>query len=149
MVKKILSRKRVVLIGVPLFALFIQGFVRFVLKTDFNTIGITLGSIGLGQLLPFMHFDHFVANKLLGTKAKEVKVENVEVRLLYKVESGVNLDIEKIETTKSLFTWAIITCLGLFFIIVYLGIRGYVFWHIFLGSVICIVAWYLLIFRND
>jgi hypothetical protein len=63
---RIFSRKGIILIIIPLFAIFLQGFLRFVLKLDFNTIGITLGALGVGQLLPFFYFDHFIANKILG-----------------------------------------------------------------------------------
>ena len=73
---KIFSKKGIILIIIPLFTLFLQGFIRFILKSDFNTIGITLGSLGIGQLLPFFYFDHFVANKLLGI-SPEYKFENV------------------------------------------------------------------------
>ncbi len=63
--KKIISRKGITIVIIPLFAIFLQFFLRVILDKDFNTIGITLGALGLGQILPFFYFDHFVANKIL------------------------------------------------------------------------------------
>jgi hypothetical protein len=145
---KVFSRKGIILIVIPLFTLFLQGFIRFILKSDFNTIGITLGSLGLGQLLPFFYFDHFVANKLLGI-SPEYKFENETLQVVYRVVPGVEIKQDKINALKNWYITVIFLNLALFLIIVYLGIIEKIAFHILLGALSCFLSWYLLIFKND
>jgi hypothetical protein len=63
---------------------------------DFNTIGITLGSLGLGQLLPFFYFDHFVANKLLGINPT-YKVEDGTLVISYAAKPGIEVDQQAVD----------------------------------------------------
>lgn len=143
-----MSRKGVVLIVVPLFCIFLQVFLRLILKKDLNTIGITLGSLGLGQLLPFFYFDHFVANKLLGI-TPSYQMTNDSFTINYKIRSGVEITQEVVDRLKNLFMVATFFNLGLFLVIVYLGITQHIGLHIFFGLISCVISWYLLIFKND
>lgn len=141
---KILSRKVIILIIIPLFAIFLQGFLRYVLKLDFNTIGITLAAVGVGQLLPFCYFDHLVANKILGI-SPHYKTMKGELQITYKASS--NIKDKDIEAIQNLILIAIFFELALFIITIYLGLSGYILYHIILGSFTCIISWYLLIFK--
>ncbi len=82
--KKLLSRAGIVLVIFPLTVLLLQIMFRLAFGKDLNTIGITLGAMGLGQLFPFLYFDHFVANKVLGIRPS-YEVKNSELIITYKV----------------------------------------------------------------
>ena len=144
MINKLISRKGVVTIIIPLFAIFIQAFIRFILDKDFNTIGITLGALGLGQMLPFFYFDHFVANKVLSvapTYNTSGRKLVISYDLKFTIEQG------EIERMKNLFIIGIFLSLGLFFVTVYLGLTDHIGWHLLFGSMNCVISWYLLLFR--
>ena len=142
---KLISRKGIVLIVIPLFTIFIQGFIRYIMKLDFNTIGITFGALGLGQIFPFFYFDHFIANKVLGISPTYVTDEK-ELKIIYKLTSNIT-DTGKIDDLKNLFFISIFVNLTLFTVILYLGFTGHIFWHIFFGVISCFSSWYLLIYK--
>ncbi|QNA42677.1 hypothetical protein [Lacibacter sediminis] len=141
---KLISRRGIILIIIPLFVVFLQGFLRFVLKHDFNTLGITLGALGLGQMLPFFYFDHFIANKVLAV-APSYKMNTDELQISYKVKGNVNP--EEIDKVKNWFIIAMFVSLALFLITIYLGLSGEIEWHVFFGGLSCIISWILLVFK--
>jgi len=138
-------RKIIVLVVIPLFAIFIQFFLRMILETDFNTIGITLGTLGIGQLLPFLYFDHFITNKVFGIKPS-YEVKSDEISIKYKMTTQ-SLDEKKIDKLKNQFILAIIFNLALFLIVIYLGVKGEILWHIVFGAISCLTSWYLLVYK--
>ena len=140
----LISRKGVILIIIPLFAVFLQFFIRTILCLDFNTIGITLGALGLGQMLPFLYFDHFIANKVLGLDPN-YELKPAEFTVKYKLSS--NIESNDIDKFKNLFMAAIFFNLALFLVTVYFGIKGEIILHIIFGSFSCLISWYLLVFK--
>jgi|GEM_PF-5323180 len=142
--KKLISRRGIVLIIIPLFTIFVQCFLRFVLKKDLNTIGITFAALGLGQLLPFLYFDHFIVNKVLNIKP-QYSFEGNELNITYK--TGQNINSEEIDSVKNWFYVAIIFNFVLFLCIIYLGLIGKIVWHIIFGIISCLISWYLLVFK--
>lgn len=141
---KILTRRGIVLIVMPLFLIFLQIFIRFILHKDLNTLGITFAALGVGQLFPFLYSDHFIINKVIGTKPLYLNQENTVV---IKYETFQNIDNEQIEKVKNYIFGAIFFNLGLFMCVIYLGLIGHVFMHISLGIISCIITWILLIFK--
>jgi len=142
--KKVISRKGIILIVIPIFAIFLQVFLRLILDKDLNTIGITFGALGLAQVLPFFYFDHFIANKVLGV-SPEYDDQPDQLSIVYKLSK--NIPKEDIEKIKNLFILAIFFNLGLFIVTVYLGLTERIFLHILFGALSCIVSWYLLVFK--
>lgn len=141
---KLLSRKGIILILLPVFVIILQSFLRLVLKLDFNTIGITLASLGLGQLLPFCYFDHFIANKIMGI-SPTYKTDKNQLQITYKTKA--NVPVEEIDSLKNLFLIAIFLNLLLFLVTIYAGSQGYICLHIIFGLISCIISWYLLVFK--
>ncbi|WP_228237260.1 hypothetical protein [Allomuricauda sp. M10] len=138
-------RKVIVLVLIPVFAIFVQFFLRMILGTDFNTIGITLGTLGIGQLLPFLYFDHFITNKIFGLKPTyDIKQNEVSIKYKMSVQS---LDSTKIDGLKNQFLLVIFLNLALFLVIIYLGVKGEIVWHTIFGGISCLSSWYLLIFK--
>jgi hypothetical protein len=146
MIKYLISRKGIILIVIPVFALFLQIFLRLILKKDLNTVGISLGALGLGQILPFFYFDHFVANKILGI-SPEFNIENDELLVKYKVKKNATISEGEIEKVKNTFVIAVFLNLTLFLCIVYFGLTGDIMLHTLLGLVSCIISWYLIVFK--
>lgn len=146
MFKMLMTRKGITLVVIPLFALFLQVFLRLILNKDLNTIGITLGALGLGQILPFFYFDHFVANKLLGIVPK-YRFINGEFQITYQIQQGNNINESQIDSLKNWFILAIFLNLCLFLVIVYFGLCGKILLHTVFGVVSCSISWYLLIFK--
>ncbi|MCE7057148.1 hypothetical protein LZF95_20880 [Algoriphagus sp. AGSA1] len=144
MVDKLFSKKGIIIIVIPLFAIFLQLFLRYILGKDFNTIGITLGALGLGQILPFFYFDHFVANKILGI-TPNYEYSNGKLCVTYDVTT--NIPKEDIDKLKNLFIIAIFLNLGLFLITVYFGLTDKILLHTIFGTISCFVSWFLLIFK--
>jgi hypothetical protein len=141
---KLISRKGITIVIIPLFAVFLQFFLRVILHKDFNTIGITLGALGLGQILPFFYFDHFVANKILGiTPAYEFGVGKFSVTY----ELSAHISREEIDGLKNLFIIAIFFNLALFLVTVYCGLTDRILLHTIFGPIICCVSWFLIIFK--
>jgi hypothetical protein len=144
MIKKLLSKKGVILVIIPLFVIFTQAFVRYILNKDFNTVGITFGALGLGQLIPFIYFDHFITNKVLNI-APAYDLNNKKLIITYDLVS--NVDSGKIESVKNLFFAAVFVSLGLFLVTVYLGVTNQIGWHLAFGVCNCLISWYLLFFK--
>ena len=143
---KLISKKGIVIFVIPIFALFLQVFLRLILDKDLNTIGITLGALGLGQILPFFYFDHFVANKILGIAPKFNILDN-EFQVVYKMRPSSGITEKEIENLKNWFVIAVFLNLALFIIIIYLGLTGKIILHTLFGVLSCVVSWYLLIFK--
>lgn len=146
MIKSLISRKGIIVIVIPIFALFLQVFIRIILNKDLNTIGISLGALGLGQILPFFYFDHFVANKILGI-SPEFNVQNDELLIKYKIKRNTSITEGEIDKIKNLFVIAIFLNLALFLGIVYFGLTGYILLHTILGIFSCFISWYLIVFK--
>ncbi|GGH09172.1 hypothetical protein [Mucilaginibacter phyllosphaerae] len=142
--KKIISKKGIILIIIPAFAIFLQFFLRIIMKKDFNTIGISLGGLSLGQLLPFFHFDHFISSKVLGINP-HYKFEHGKFIISY--DTSANVKPEEIESIKNIFIIAIFINLALFLIIIYLGLTNHIILHTLFGLISCVVSWYLLIYK--
>jgi hypothetical protein len=142
---QIFTKKGIVLIGLPLFTIFTQLFIRLILGKDFNTIGITLGSLGVGQLFPFIYFDHFVANKILGINPK-YEMKNGKFVVNYELKSNYSNNKE-IDEIKNILYFAIFLNLALFMVTVYFGITGNILLHTIFGLISCLVSWYFLIFK--
>ena len=58
MSSKFLTIKSIVAIGIPLTAVCIQALLRYAMDIDFNSMGITLSAIGIGQIFPFIIFEN-------------------------------------------------------------------------------------------
>lgn len=142
--KKLTSRKGIIIIIIPLFAVFLQFFLRKVLDHDFNTIGITLAALGLGQILPFFYFDHFVANKILGISPEYNYSEN-KFSVVYQLKN--NIPIEEIESVKNLFVIAVFVNLALFLVTLYCGLEGLIILHTIFGAICCFISWFLIVFK--
>lgn len=142
--KSIKTRKGIVLLIIPLFIIFVQIFIRVILKKDINTIGITLSALGLGQILPFFYFDHFIANKILGI-APDYDFADEKMTITYKLCT--NVEKSAVDSIKNDFMVAIFLNLVLFMLTVYFGLAEEITLHIIFGSICCIVSWYLLIFK--
>ena len=142
--KKILTRKGAVLIIIPSFIVFLQVMFRLTAGQDLNTIGITLGALGLGQIIPFLYFDHFIINKVLGIKPV-YSYDSNELSITYKLQS--NIIAEDIESSKNYLFAATFCSLGLFLVILYLGLNKIIIPHIIFGVISCSVSWYILVFK--
>jgi len=142
--KKLITRKGIILVIIPLFTIFLQCFLRIILDKDLNTIGITFAALGLGQLLPFLYFDHFIVNKVLNIKP-HYSFDKNEFKIIYK--AGQNVNSEEIDSVKNWFYIAIFINLSLFLCVIYLGLAGKIVWHIIFGSISCLISWYLLVFK--
>lgn len=142
--KKIISRKGIVIVIIPLFAVFLQFFLRMVLHKDFNTIGITLGALGLGQILPFFYFDHFVANKILGI-TPEYEFAPGKFTVSYELTAHISKD--EVDGLKNLFILAIFLNLALFLVTVFCGLTDRLILHTIFGAICCCVSWFLIIFK--
>ncbi|MEK7254957.1 MAG: hypothetical protein AAB316_09445 [Bacteroidota bacterium] len=143
--KKLISRKGIVLILIPFFVIFLQAFIRYVLGKDFNTIGITLGALGLGQILPFVYFDHFVANKIFNI-SPSFAAKGDKFIITYK--AGVKVGIEDIEGMKNLTYVAIFVNLMLFVMTVYFGLIQLTLLHIISGSLCCLLSWGVIFYKS-
>ena len=142
--KKLLSRAGIVLVIFPLTVLLLQIMFRLAFGKDLNTIGITLGAMGLGQLFPFLYFDHFVANKVLGIRPS-YEVKNSELIITYKVNP--KIEASEIEEVKNIVIAVTFLSLGLFMVIVFFGLRGDIFLHTTFGIISCFISWYILVFK--
>jgi hypothetical protein len=142
---KWLSHKWIRVIALPLFAVFLQAILRFSANHDFNTVGITLASIGLGQLLPFIMFDHLLVNRVFKPKTKITS--NSPGKIEFNVElSEIQGDLtEHVGKQGSMFLIAALISLLLFSIVILLGIKGFIITHILLGLGSCVASWLIIL----
>lgn len=85
--KEKLTTKSIIAIAIPLTTIGIQWLLRDLAKSEFNSIGITLASIGIGQIFPFIVFENFLLSKVFSLKEEKV-ISNNQLILTYKVESN-------------------------------------------------------------
>ncbi len=145
--KKVLTRKGIVLIVIPLSLIFLQLFVRFLIKSNISYIGITLGALGIGQLCPYLYFDHLILNKAFSLQP-DYKTEPGKLILEYSVQVAESFDKTKFELLKNLYILSIFLTGALFLFTIYFGLTGSEGIHVLLGVIICIYTWYLLIFKK-
>lgn len=146
MKNKIFSGKGIVFIILPLFTIGLQLFIRIILDKDWNTIGITFAALGLGQIFPFLDFNHFIRSKILSI-APEYKDNNGSIEISYRLFQKKPIKNDEIEKLKTQFLIALLLNLILYLLTIWLGVMDYIFFHIVLGLICCIVSWYLIIFK--
>lgn len=136
--------KALILTGIPLLIIFFKVFIRFLLGLDyFSQIGVTLASLGLGQIFPFIVFDNLILSKILSTKT-DYTFSKSEFKVKYRVELAKST--ERIESLKAITLIVFFTCFMLFMICVYFGSTGNEVFSSVFGSISVLIVWSYLIF---
>ena len=66
--KKFKPAKAVILIGIPVFIIFLKIFIKMVTGSPlYDQVGVTLSSMAIGQIFPFIVFDTLLIGKVIST----------------------------------------------------------------------------------
>lgn len=127
----------------PISVVFIQGFIREISSIDFDTVGITIGAIGLGQIFPFIIYDTLIVGKIITIKPSYsmTKSQFVTRHSFLLKRNG-----DSIDKLKKLTYVIFIMNLLLFMVTVYLGITGEYWAHIIFGTIGCLISGIYLLF---
>lgn len=127
----------------PLAVVIVQWFIRHISDVDFNTVGITLGAIGLGQIFPFIIYDTLIVGKVLSVRPYHSFTRSeFTTRHQFLLER----DDQGIENLKKWTYLLFVVNLLLFMFTVYLGVTGELWTHITLGGVTCVISALYLLF---
>jgi hypothetical protein len=136
--KEKLTTKSIIAIAIPLTTIGIQWLLRDLAKSEFNSIGITLASIGIGQIFPFIVFENFLLSKVFSLKEEKV-ISNNQLILTYKVESNDKNNLKDIRLLSYLF---LLINILLFIATVSFSLQGNFKLHLLTGFISCGLAWY-------
>lgn len=137
---KYLTTKSLIAIGIPLTVIAIQALIRISADKDFNGIGITLSSIGIGQIFPFIIFESFLLSKIFGLKEESQYISDGKIAMTYKIEN--KADLTTIKEIRLLSYGFFLLIILLFITTIVLNLKGEIGYHILTGLLSCILAWY-------
>ena len=132
--------KYVFTIGIPIFVIFLQVFLKFLCDVDLTTnLGITIGAIGLGQIFPFIAFENLLLTKIFRLK-EEPQLTTGGFKVEYTIEQiSTNRSIDKM---KGMAFGILLLSIVLFMVVVTMSsYEQSIFWRVGLGIVNCIITW--------
>jgi hypothetical protein len=138
--KNLFTTKSVVAIAIPLTIVAIQGLIRYSADKDFSSIGITLSSIGIGQIFPFIVFENFLLGKIFGLKEEAAFTGDGMITIVYKTENKGNLNLLK-EIRLMAYIFFLVNIV-LFISTIILNLKGHIWSHILTGMLSCLISWY-------
>jgi hypothetical protein len=127
---KIISRRMLNSLLIPMTVTFIQMFFKYLLEKESGYIGISLSAIALGQIFPYISYDHLMINKVMSYKPEHTQLKT-ELKTTYKPSSLISID--KIEKLKILTNILFIGILVIFIVTTGLGLKGDICYHNCLG----------------
>ncbi len=139
-----MSKKIIQALMMPAFVLLMQTFFKFLFNEQVVGLGVSLASIALAQIFPYLFFDNLVLLKVFKLGAE---FEDVENNLVTKYSLTVNKSKKQISVLKNLTLALFIIILTLF--IITLGITykvGYYEYHYLVGIMAVLLSISYLIF---
>jgi hypothetical protein len=138
--------KATIIIGIPLLIVFLKVFIQYVVAKAglFDHIGLTLSSIALGQIFPFIVFDTLLIGKVISTSTDYNFTDNKE--FIVKYQLALERSPEKIDDLKAITMLIFIACLVLFMVSAFLGANGDYMYSTIFGVVNSVVVWLYLLF---
>jgi hypothetical protein len=135
----LLTTKAFAAMFVPLGIVLIQALLRYAMNEDFDSLGITLSSIGIGQIFPVIIFENFLLSKVFGIK-EEIIQDGGTTSIVHKLEQKeVTSSIKDIR----LYSYIVLLInLLLFMLTIILNLKGNACLHIVTGCLSCLVTWY-------
>ena len=138
---KYLTVRSLISIAIPLTIVILQALVRYSADKDFDTIGITLSSIAMGQIFPYIIFESFLLGKVFGLKEESQFLADGKLSLTYQMENKDSV-VSNIKKIRLLSYFFFLITLLLFIITIILNFKGEIAFHILTGFLSCIVIWY-------
>lgn len=115
-----IAKRTIQAIVMPLFILFLQLFFKVLFNKEITTVGISLASIGIAQIFPYMFWDNLILLKvttLLPTSEKDSGV--LKLGYNFTVTKG----MDQINTLKNLTMLMFIVILTLFILTLGMGYK--------------------------
>lgn len=132
--------KYIFTIGIPLFVIFLQVFLKIVCGADFTTnLGITIGAIGLGQIFPYIAFENLLVSKIIHLKTNhEMTEKGFTVQYFFEQVNN----IPNLDKIKAYAFSILLLSISIFMIIVVMSANEQpVIYRIGLGSLNCGISW--------
>ena len=140
MCSNFLTIKSIVAIGIPLTAVCIQALLRYAMDINFNSMGITLSAIGIGQIFPFIIFENFLLSKVFGIKEEANFAGEGKISIIYTMENKGNTNnIKDIRLLSYVF---FLINIILFILTIILNLKGEIYLHLLTGAISCLLTWY-------
>lgn len=137
--------KAVIIIGIPMMIIFLKVFVKYALGVNlYDQVGITLSSIALGQIFPFIVFDTLLIGKVISTSTDYNFTDNKE--FIVKYQLAMEKSPERIDDLKAITFLIFFACLILFMVCVFFGAKGDYLSSIIFGSINSLIVWLYLLF---
>lgn len=141
--ERLISRRMLNSIAIPLVVTITQIVLKYSFDAEINYIGISLAAVAFGQILPFIHVDHLINNKVLTYKPKHEIIEG-GFKTVYNLEYLVEMD--KIESLKIYTILIALGLLGLFVGTIGLGLKGCECIHNITGAIAVLLNIYYQVF---
>ena len=135
--------KAISLIAIPIAVLLIHLIIKWIGKVEIKGIGISLATIGLSQIFPFVLFENLIMGKFISLKKEDSLKKNVWTR---KTTPLINENIKEIDSVRNKFILIFIANLLLFLITIGLFSYGFELSHIISGFLSCILSWQIIVF---
>jgi hypothetical protein len=105
----------------PFSLIFIQFFLKWALEKDIDNIGTSLSAMAMGQVFPFIIYDHLMFSKFFSFEAKHETTSST-LKITQRVK--LNKNIEQVDTIKNLTIMLFVIILVLFLVATTLGLKG-------------------------
>jgi len=147
--KKILNTRTILITFLPLFAVFINLFLRYLLGYNYlDGMGYSMSAIAIGELYPFSIFENILIGKLLEFKPI-YEIKKGKVIATYNLELTFNKKDEVSNYIEKVKFWTYILCIFctiLFLFSIFYDLKGYKNWSILLGVINVFTVWLYLVF---
>ena len=136
---KFISRRMLNSFAIPFGIVFVQLVLKYFNNGELKYIGVSLSAIALGQILPYLSYDHLMCNKVL-THVPEHKETKIGISTTYIPKRLIKAD--KIEPLKLRTNFLILGVAFLFIFVLVLGLNNHVCLHNIFGIVALILSTY-------
>lgn len=145
MLAKITTRKLLIVIIFPAILLLLQSYVKWEHGISISNFGTTLATLSLGQVFPFLFFEHTFLMKCFEVqKTYKSRYKGSTIAISYSIKSKTEKDINRL---KNLTVLLFVTLTVLFFFTMFLGLdENFVTLHTVSGGVGVIMSTAYLLF---
>lgn len=143
-IKNLFSFDALITIVIPIVVVILEQIMKKTLEVYDLNVSITLSSIALGQIFPFIIFETLLSTKIFKIRTETISNKDT-LQMTYKFEN--NKSPKSVENMRKIVYLIFCVCLILFFLNIYFSFKGQTFIqkNIF-GFINVILVWGFIIF---
>lgn len=139
------SRKAIGLIAIPVALIVIQNLIKFAAKAKISGVGISLSTLAVGQLFPFVFYENLLLGKFISIKKELKKGKKNHSSLNQKITLVLNDNIEDFDGIRSKLILMLTINVVLFVMSIAFFTTGYDFVSMCIGICACLISWFNLV----